>query len=486
MNRRHPPAPEQEIGPASSPLVFDLDGTLLRGDCLWEALFWAASRKPSLLPRALIALVAGGRPGLKIYLAEHCQVLRERDIQKNAITVQFLEEQRRLGRRCVLATASPLKWAEEANSAFGGAFEQVIATERDNMKAERKAKTLTDLYGQGGFDYVGDSTADVPVWKAARKGYLAGGSPSAAEAAKRAGCRLEHLEPERKPNWSGALRTHQWSKNLLVVVPLFAAHKLPDVGAVLATLVTLVAFCAVASGNYILNDLWDAPNDRKHPTKRNRPVAKGSLGGAESVGLAAGMLALGFFAALVVSGPVFAILLLYLGVATVYSHWGKRIPILDALILSALYCLRLGAGGSAAEAPLSFWLLSASMFLFFSLALGKRDAELNSHQKADGRGYQAADRASISGLGAASAVGAAFMLCLYIQSSEANTYYGHHPLLWVLPAGCLYWAGRFWLVCGRGQMNEDPIVWAAGDRATQICAGVVFAALAAAHLLTVY
>lgn len=473
------PSPENE-----PPLVFDLDGTLLDGDCLWEALLWAASKKPWVLAKAASAAATRGRPGLKTYLSEQCEVHLERAIPRNQAAIRLLESEKAKGRACVLATASPEKWAREINVALGNPFQKILATGAKNLKGASKAQALEKEFGAGGFDYVGDSPADIPVWKIARKCYLAGGSPKTTQIAKAAGVAVEALEPPREIPWARVLRTHQWAKNLLVLVPLFTAHKLSDPAAILTTWATVLAFCATASGNYILNDLWDAPNDRKHPTKRTRPLALGQLGVPQALTMAAALLTAGLGIGWAVSPAVAATLALYLAATTLYSHWAKTVVILDTLILSGLYCLRLWVGGLAAGAPVSFWLLSASMFLFFSLALGKRDAELNAHLKTGGRGYQHGDRASISGLGAASAIGAAFMLCLYIESPEAAQYYKHHALLWVLPAGCLYWAGRFWIICGRGQMNEDPVVWAAYDRPTQICGAIILAALTAAHLLT--
>lgn len=465
------------------PLVFDLDGTLIDGDCLGEAILETAAKRPWELVGAAIAFLNHGKPGLKTHLAERCEI-GARGIPPNTAAVALLTEELENGRKCVLATASPGKWAQEINALMGGPFEEVLATTKHNLKGPAKASALEDRFGKKGFDYVGNSTADIPVWKAARKGYLAGGSRKTGRAARAAGLDLEELETDRpRAQMRDVLRTHQWPKNLLVLIPMLAAHKYNDPWTVAIGAATLIAFCLVASGNYILNDLSDAPTDRRHPTKCARPVARGLVLIPEALGLAAILIGAGFAISITINPMVGATLALYVIAAFTYSHWAKSVAILDALVLAGLYCLRLWAGGLATETPVSFWLLSASLFLFFSLALGKRDAELSAHQKADGRGYRHTDRMSLAGIGTASSIGAAFMLCLYIQSPEAAVYYKHNPFLWVLPATCLYWAGRFWLICGRGEMTEDPIIWAARDRGTWACVAVVLVALLCAHLI---
>ena len=466
-----------------TPLVFDLDGTLIVGDCLWEAVVHAACTKPWILLGTALAFLNHGRSRAKTHLAERCPV-GPRNIAPNTATIAHLTKELEAGRTCLMATASPMKWAKEINDSLGSPFDEIFATlpSGENLKGPTKARVLEDRFGKKGFDYVGDSISDIPVWKAARQAILAGGSKKTAVAAKKAGIEAQEIEPRRqRGRWSELLRTHQWSKNLLVLIPLVAAHKYGELDTIIAGLVTLAAFCATASGNYILNDLWDAPRDRGHPDKCSRPLAAGEIGVPTALGTAALLVVGGLSLGATVSPATAGALAIYMALAFGYSHWAKSVMILDALVLASLYCIRLWTGGTATETPVSFWLMSASLFLFFSLALGKRDAELSAHQKTNGRGYKHGDRTNIAAIGAASAVGSAFMLCLYIQSPEAQTYYAHNPLLWALPSGCIYWAGRFWLLCGRGQMTEDPVIWAIKDKPTWLCAGAVTLALTAAH-----
>lgn len=466
------------------PLIFELDGTLIEGNCTWEALISGTLTRPWRLPKYALAFLNHGLTGLKTALSETESII-ERKIPTNSATLAFLQEETSKGRKCALWTTSTKTWADEINESLDSPFREVVGTEKTNLKRLTKAAEIEARYGTKGFDYVGNSEADIPVWKAARKCYLAGGSPTVFKKAISQGIELEQLEPLRENSQiTKLLRPHQWSKNLLVLIPLIAAHKYGEPWVLGAGMLALVAFCLTASGNYVLNDIVDIKHDRIHPEKKNRPLASGAIQIPQALGIAGTTITAGLAIGWAIN-PLLAIALIaYLIIASTYSHWAKGVVILDATVLASLYCLRLVAGGLATQTPVSFWLISASMFLFFSLALGKRDAELSSHQKTNGRGYRHGDRTSIAAIGAASAIGATFMLCLYIQSPEALEQYKHTGLLWGLPLVCLYWSGRFWLLCGREEMKEDPVIWAIKDRATWTCGALAAICLLAAHFQT--
>lgn len=457
------------------PLVFDLDGTLIKGDCLYEAIAEISLHKPWLAPGLLVAFLNRGKAGLKTRASEITGI-SGRNIPWQTECIALLKKEKQSGRICIMATASPARWAEEINGLLGNPFEEILSSSPErNLSGETKAEALKSRFGPQKFDYVGDSRADLPVWNAAKKAYVVGSDliPNVP---------TEQLSKKTQVSWPEALRTHQWAKNLLIFVPLIAGHAYGNPQSVGLAMGAFLAFCLAASGNYLLNDIWDADKDRAHPTKANRQIASGALPIPKAFLLATALIFCAGILALWV-GPAFsAALLCYLIGAAAYSHWGKRIPMLDAIGLSALYCTRIWAGGAATGLEISSWLLSASIFLFFSLALGKRDAELAT-QKTTSRGYQEIDRASLSGLGAGSGLAACTMLFLYVKSPEANHFYGGYPLLWIAPCLAIFWISRFWLLCGRGKMGEDPVVWALKDRATWACGAVIGAAFTLARML---
>ncbi len=274
--------------------------------------------------------------------------------------------------------------------------------------------------------------------------------------------------------WARALRLHQWAKNLLLFVPLAAAHRLDDRAALLAVLLGFIAFGLVASATYVVNDLLDLESDRLHPTKRERPFASGQL--APRVGwigapllLAAGF-ALGHFGV----APGFAAMLgVYLIVTLAYSLRLKRLVMIDTFTLAALYTLRLMAGAIAAGVPLSFWMLTFSALVFLSLAMLKRHAELVLWRRQDradvpGRGYVADDALFVATLGMAAGLSSVLVLALYLNSPEVRALYASPLALGLLCPLVLYWISHMWLKAHRGQMHDDPLVFALRDPASTV------------------
>jgi 4-hydroxybenzoate polyprenyltransferase len=282
------------------------------------------------------------------------------------------------------------------------------------------------------------------------------------------------------------LRVHQWVKNLLVVVPLVMAHRWNDFDQVVKAALAFLAFSLCASAVYILNDLADLESDRRHPTKQRRPLASGALNVSVAIGLVP-LLLLSAAALTFLTSTGFALLLaLYFGLTSAYSFALKRIAILDIVVLASLYTLRVLAGGRAVDVPVSPWLLGFSMFLFFSLACMKRFSEFLALRKRNeelvaGRGYRASDLEQIASFGVASGYLSVLVIALYVNSAEVTRLYREPQALWMICPLLLYWISRTWLIAHRGEMHEDPIVFAYQDRASYIvgllCAAILFAAM---------
>lgn len=265
-----------------------------------------------------------------------------------------------------------------------------------------------------------------------------------------------------------ALRVHHWVKNLLVFVPLLLAHEVGDVGRVVAASFAWLAFSLAASCGYILNDLMDREADRRHPRKRMRPLASGALSARHGVLLAAALAVTGFTVALMTLPPLFALeLAAYLVIVVVYSSALKRYPVLDVLVLAALYTARVAAGATAVDVPLSPWLASFAMFLFLSLAFVKRHSELvlsvGEGTDRQVRGYQPGDLVILQTLGSTSGYLSILVLALYINSDAVMALYRRPYLLWLILAVLLYWISRLWFRAHRGLLHDDPIVEAARD-----------------------
>jgi 4-hydroxybenzoate polyprenyltransferase len=456
---------------SSRPLVVDLDGTLIRSDVLIESGFAYLKSAPLRFYRPLMWLARGGKPALKAGLAENTNV-DVTVLPYDAQVLAWLEEERESGRTLVLATASHERYAH-AIADHLGLFEQTFATaDGVNLSAQRKRDKLVAEFGEKNFDYVGNSHDDITVWQSAARAYVVNPASGVERAARKVG-NVERVIESRPPalrTWMKSLRLHQWLKNLLIFVPLLAAHKLAYPELVVAALLAFFAFGLCASSVYLLNDMLDLEDDRHHPTKRKRPLASGALPLTWGIALCPLLLACAFVLTYLFLPLRFgAVLLGYYALTLAYSIRLKRQVMVDVVVLAMLYTIRIVAGSAAISAHLTFWLLAFSMFIFLSLALVKRYAELHSMQarglvKTRGRGYVASDLSLISSLGTASGYLSVLVLALYIQDVNTAKLYRHAEYIWLACPLLLYWISRTWIIAHRGMMHDDPIVFAARDR----------------------
>ncbi|MBV8063072.1 MAG: UbiA family prenyltransferase [Nevskia sp.] len=465
------------------PLCVDLDGTLLRGDSLVEACLALLKQHPwqvLLLPLWLLR----GRAVLKAEVFGRVQ-LDAASFPYNAAFLDWLRQQKAEGRRLVLCTGSDQSIAT-AVAAHLGLFEAAIGSDGvSNLSGSGKRERLTADYGAQGYDYAGNHRVDLKVWEQARRAVVVNGASGLAE---RAGAlatveRVFEREAAGLRPWLRAMRPHQWAKNALLFVPILAAHAVSNLEALRNTLLGFTAFCLCASATYLLNDLLDLEADRAHPRKRLRPFASGVLHPGGGLVLSAALAATAFGLAWFTAPLLCALLAFYAALSLSYSFRIKKMVMLDVIVLAALYTLRIIAGAVAAQVEASFWLLAFSMFLFLSLAMVKRCAELHaliadSRSQTKGRGYHAEDLSVLQQLGGASGYLSVLVLALYINSSASQQLYRHPQVLWLLCPLLLFWISRVWIITHRGGMHDDPVVFALRDR-TSRWLGVVAALIAA-------
>jgi 4-hydroxybenzoate polyprenyltransferase/phosphoserine phosphatase len=472
------------------PLCVDLDGTLIKTDLLWESFIRLLKKDPLAALCAPFWLLRG-RAHLKQNIAARVEIDPTRLPYCQAL-VDFLRAEKAAGRQIILATASDARLARPVARHLG-VFSEVIASDgRTNLRGTSKLQALEERFGAKGFDYAGNSSPDLSVWKRARQAIVVNASASLARRAREV-TEIQCVFNSAKPRLKAvvrALRPHQWVKNLIIFVPLFTAHELRNTPLVLKGVLAFVVFSLCASGIYVLNDLLDLDADRHHPTKRLRPFAAGDLPLPWGFALIAGLLAASFALAAPLSLRFFGVLVTYLALTTSYSWRVKQVPLLDVFFLAGLYTIRLVAGHEATRIPYSTWLLMFSMFIFLSLALVKRFRELSALRQqrlheSKGRGYTAADLEIVAMLGSVSGYLSALVLALYVNSQEvANPVLYKHPRLLLLICPLfLYWTSRVWMIAHRGQMHDDPIVFALKDRPSYFIGALTLAIvwLAAGH-----
>lgn len=464
--------------PSLFPLIVDLDGTLIHSDMLHETALGLIKTEPFSVFRLPFWLFKG-KANLKRHIADRVQ-FDSAGLPYNLDFVEWLREQHTAGRRLILCTASDQSIAEPIAS-YLGVFDEVMASDGAiNLAGPNKAKALVERFGERGFDYAGNSAADLAVWEHARRAVVVNAS-SQLENDAEACSEVEQVFPGLSSGfsaWRRALRVQQWLKNVLLFVPLFAAHRLGDFGAWWGLLLAFIAFSLCASSVYIANDLLDLESDRQHPRKCKRPFAAGVVPVWHGVLLAPFLLAGSLVIALAVGPEFLAWLFVYFVLTCVYSFKLKQLVLVDCLTLAVLYTLRIVAGAAAVGMTLSFWLLAFSVFLFLSLAFVKRFAELqmqllHGKHKAHGRGYFTDDAPLVQMLGIGSGFSSVLVLALYLNSDDVLRLYQNPHWVWGNVPVMLFWISWVWLCAHRGEMHDDPLVFAVKDRAS-LFAGVFF------------
>lgn len=452
-----------------SPLCVDLDGTLLKTDTLYELVLRVA-KKSILSLFVLPFLLLKGKQHVKQFLSARAE-LNPALLPYNNEFLRYLRQEHARGRRLVLATGCNQRTAQQIADHLN-IFEHVVASnEAVNLTGERKAEKLVELYGAKGFDYAGNDAVDVPVWKQADKAVLVNCADSLKQRLEKSVSfeRCFDAPSKNAKVFLKAIRIHQWAKNALVFIPALTAQALFVDNNLLVLAIAFVAFGCCASFSYIVNDLLDLEADRKHHTKCHRPFAAGTIPLQHAFFIAVALFASTAWLAWQLKGWFAAMLLVYFVITNLYSFKLKAIPVLDVATLAGLYTLRVLAGSVAVSLEPSFWLIAFSSFLFFSLAIVKRLSELlylqqNTDEPVKARGYVAADVSTLQSLGAAAAMAAVLVLALYIDSQTVKELYSSPRHLWLLCPVLLLWLGRVWLVTGRGEMHDDPVVFALKDR----------------------
>ena len=460
------------------PLCVDMDGTLLETDTMEEfivafvrAHFWRSWVLPFWLLR--------GRAHFKRRLAEEA-VLRVDLFPAQPDFVKYLEEQHAAGRTLALVSAADERIVKLVAERFKFFSSAIGSDGKTNLKSEAKLRHLTELFGPKGFDYAGNSSADIAVWRGSGEAIVVNASPGVErDAAKVA--KVARTFPKRAgflESLKRLLRPHQWAKNLLLLVPLLTGHKLRDPEALFCAGLGMLSFCLAASSVYVMNDLHDLEADRLHASKRKRPLAAGQFPIIAGLVLVPLLLALAFLSAAALPRIFLVCLGGYWVSSALYCAHLKRVLLVDVFMLAGLYSIRIVAGNAGTGIVYSNWLMGFSFFLFLGLAMLKRYIELRRMGASDGRlvagrGYRFEDLSSVFTIGAISGYLAALVLALYINSEASLKIYTRGPLLFFICPILLYWITRVWFLASRDQIDDDPVLFALKDKASYYCGALI-------------
>ncbi len=483
MNAPEPKRPPAAAGRDVVPLVVDVDGTLVKTDLLHETAMQFIARHPMQIWR-LLPWLAGGKSRLKGALTDavdpHIETIPLRDE-----TVELIRQAQAEGRPVYLASASDRRLIEALATRLGG-IAGVFGTEDSaNLAGAEKAKRLNAAFGPSGYDYVGDQPVDFAVWSSSRHAIAVSHSDSFARRLRR-----EHPDaqiiasPRTRPRaFLKAMRPHQWAKNALIFLSMVAGHNFAP-ATVGKSLLAFVCFCLAASSAYLLNDLLDLPGDREHPRKRKRPFAAGDAPISAGLVLSAALMATSLGLSLLMPARFIMTLAGYVVITLGYSLVLKRRLLIDVITLGGLYTIRVLGGIEATGSAYSPWLLMFCLFLFLSLAIVKRCSELVARREMGetrtvGRGYRTDDLQVMQPLGAAAGYGAVLVVALYLSSTEVVSLYHHPTRMWLVAPLLLYWISRVLILSGRGELHDDPVVFALRDRVSWITGACVAAVVLA-------
>ncbi|EAQ11201.1 4-hydroxybenzoate polyprenyltransferase [Maritimibacter alkaliphilus HTCC2654] len=448
----------------SKPLVLDVDGTFLKTDLLFET-FWAGlGQAPIATIRAVFAHLTDPAR-LKARLVDLTEI-RTDLMPVNEGVADAVAAAKAEGREVVLASASNAALVKRLAADHGLSPRVFASSETQNLKGRRKAAALVEAYGEAGFDYAGNDTVDREVWSHANAALVVGDTASA-----------KLLEGQGKPvtriagGWSPrgvlkALRPHQWVKNVLLFVPVLAAHDF-TLSTLISDLFGMLAFSFAASSIYVVNDLLDLEADRLHVKKKHRPFASGAVPISVGMAAGAGVGAAALVIAAILSPAFLAVIVGYMILSLAYSLKLKRLRWIDIAVLAGLYTIRVVAGAYASGVEVSGYLLAFIFPAFLTLGCVKRLTEVtlaHGDERLPGRGYGKPDRPDLLNVAILGMVGALVSFFLYSFTDQAVALYPTQWLVWAALIPIAWWLIRMVRLGYYGKQDHDPIVFAMKDK----------------------
>ena len=454
-------------------LAVDLDGTLINTDILYESFWSSLSRDWKTIIVLFTTLLKG-----KLFLKNSLKNTSKIDITKlpyNYDVIKYIKQMRSKGFQVVLITASHQFFADEISNHLN-LFDYSFGSNKFvNLKGKNKAKFLIEKFGNKGFDYIGNSISDLEVWKVSKKAITCNASNSLKLKLEKINLNYKHLNTIKinLSEYCRSIRPQQWIKNVLIFLPILASHQLEFI-TISKSLVGFLAISLMASSIYLANDLLDLSDDRIHKVKKNRPFASGTIPILNGSILMLILFLLSLTISISLGWQFLLIIFSYFIIANTYSLFLKKIIILDMCILAGFYTLRVVAGGIATNIEISIWLIAFSIFIFFSLASVKRQAELVGSKSMKNkinirRGYTKQDLTLITQMGIVSGYISVIVMALYIDSLKVQFLYSSPNFLWGVCFVIFFWISRIIIITHKGLMHHDPVAYATRDKVSIIC-----------------
>lgn len=459
-------------------VVCDLDDCLLKTDLLYEQWLVLLKTKPGLFILSFFWLFKG-RAFFKSQLSQHVAISPSSLPYREGVVHLLKSSRAEQFNTLILASASPTSWVKDIANHLDLFHHSLGSSSELNLKGANKYQAIKTLVGENTFTYIGDHPVDYEIWKHSSEIVAVNPSRGLRDKINLLAKPTKFITDEPVKTWKlifKQLRPHQWIKNTLVLLPALAGHKVWNLEVLSNSLLAFAGFSMAASFVYVLNDLLDLKSDRSHHTKKFRPFASGNLPIKWGLLLLPSLLLACLLFSALLPLQFSAWICVYLGLNLAYSFYLKQSVVVDIIILSIMYTLRIFAGAAATGVPVSEWLLSFSTLFFFSLACVKRYTEIiRSKNKItlDGRGYRQVDHTMIQSLGVGSGLISLLIILLYLQSKDVRSLYSQPQNLWFATPILLFWISRIWILTNRDEVHDDPVVFAVKDKISWVCLGLL-------------
>lgn len=453
-------------------LFVDLDGSLIKGDLLYESFFNFLSNDILAPIKCLAILIKFGLVELKSFLYKN-SFLNVKNLPIDRDVLKFIENWKTKNNGdVVLISASHELYVQDIAKHIN-IFDACYGSSNNNLKSTQKLKTINNYSQDIPFDYVGNSIDDLAIWEYASNPILVNSSNYVKNKVKKLKKNFIIISNKKSLfyNLFKLIRAHQWIKNMLLFLPMVLSMSF-SLDLFVETLMGFVSFSLIASAFYVFNDLLDIESDRKHITKKFRPLASGQVNIISSVLCFLTFIAVSVSISFYLSQTFQAALFFYACLTFIYSKWLKKIPVVDIIILASFYVVRILSGSAISGLEVSNWLITFSMFFFLFLASVKRwiEIEKSTDELISARGYFRKDLNFITQLSFFCGLISVLILCLYIDSQQASLIYSNHRVLWFVPMIFLYWIVETLFLVSRNKVNDDPVVYALKSKTSYICA----------------
>ena len=354
---------------------------------------------------------------------------------------------------------------------------KISSSKKISLNKNPKENFLKNRYGFKKYDFMGSSLNDLPFWKNANKAISVGANSITARACNQINSNYHHIKLHSAKNtfftFIKAMRAYHWIKNLIIFIPMLAAHQITTDNFI-SSFYAFIVFSLVASSVYIINDLLDLNTDRIHQYKKFRPIASGIISIKEAFIFFQILFFIGIIFSFLIGFSFLVLIIAYYTLTFLYSLILKKIIILDISILALFYTIRIFAGSITTQIEISFWLFVFSIFFFLSLAALKRQSELvdlKNKKKTNilRRGYNVKDLSMINIISFCSGFASILVAMFYINSTAAIVLNAKPWTLWFAYIILIFWLIRMFFSSINGKINVDPIIYAIYDNLSQLC-----------------